>query len=56
MSELSAELQSLMDANPQAPTMELLIPDLNGILRGKRIQRTEFEVNHFLAEVCHLLL
>ena len=42
VSELSAELRALMDAHPQAPTMELLIPDLNGILRGKRIQRSEF--------------
>jgi glutamine synthetase len=43
VNELSAQLQSLMTAYPQAPGMELLVPDLNGILRGKRIQRSEFE-------------
>ena len=35
-------MQTLLDDHPRASTLELLIPDLNGILRGKRIQRSEF--------------
>jgi len=36
-----AELESLFKAAPEVRTLEVLIPDLNGILRGKRITREE---------------
>jgi glutamine synthetase len=36
-----AELEALFKAAPEARTLEVLIPDLNGILRGKRITREE---------------
>jgi glutamine synthetase len=36
-----AELESLFKSAPELRTIEVLIPDLNGILRGKRITREE---------------
>ena len=40
---LDTELQRLLREHPDAATMELLIPDVLGILRGKRIRRQSFE-------------
>lgn len=40
---LSAELRSLLKRFPDTVTMELLVPDILGILRGKRIRRSSFE-------------
>ena len=37
------ELSAFLDKNPDATMMEILIPDVNGILRGKRIPPLEFE-------------
>ena len=37
------ELNAFLDKNPDATMMEILIPDVNGILRGKRIPPVEFE-------------
>jgi glutamine synthetase len=42
---LDTELQRLLREHPDAATMELLIPDVLGILRGKRIRRQSFEKN-----------
>jgi len=42
VSELHEQLRAVIDAHPQAQAIELLIPDLNGILRGKRIHRSEW--------------
>jgi len=35
-------IQALLDSCPELQVMELLLPDINGILRGKRINRDEF--------------
>ena len=43
MSELSAELRKCQKKHGQFQAMELLIPDLNGILKGKRVRRDDFE-------------
>jgi glutamine synthetase len=40
---LRTELSRLLRKYPDAATMELLIPDILGILRGKRIRRSSFE-------------
>lgn len=40
---LRTELARLLRKHPEAATMELLIPDILGILRGKRIRRAGFE-------------
>ncbi|MDH3805653.1 MAG: hypothetical protein OEU90_09305, partial [Gammaproteobacteria bacterium] len=40
---LSVELRRLLRKQPQTATMELLVPDVGGILRGKRIRRSSFE-------------
>lgn len=37
------ELQRLLNQHPDTATMELLVPDMLGILRGKRIRRSSFE-------------
>jgi glutamine synthetase len=37
------ELKAFLKKYPDTETMELLIPDLAGVLRGKRIRRKEFE-------------
>ena len=37
------ELNAFLDKHPDATMMEILIPDINGILRGKRIPPGEFE-------------
>ena len=42
-SPLGAELTRLLRKNPGTATMELLVPDILGILRGKRIRRASFE-------------
>lgn len=42
-STASRELKSFMRRHPKTAMMELLIADLPGVLRGKRIRRTEFE-------------
>jgi len=38
-----AELRAFLKAHPDTEVMELLIADLPGVLRGKRIRRKEFE-------------
>lgn len=40
---LRAELRRHLRKQPQTATMELLLPDILGILRGKRIRRSSFE-------------
>jgi len=42
-SKTVAELRGFLKKNPQTEVMELLIADLPGVLRGKRIRRNEFE-------------
>ena len=37
------ELRRLLNHHPDTAMMELLVPDILGILRGKRIRRTSFE-------------
>ena len=37
------ELEQFLTANPETQVLELLMPDLSGILRAKRIHRSEFE-------------
>ena len=37
------ELEQFLTANPAVPVLELLMPDFSGILRAKRIHRSEFE-------------
>ena len=37
------ELEQFLTANPTVQVLELLMPDLSGILRAKRIHRSEFE-------------
>jgi len=39
----NAELRSFLKKYPDTGVMELLIADLPGVLRGKRIRRHEFE-------------
>ena len=41
--KLKRELGRLLEAAPDTQQMELLIPDLSGILKGKRIQRDDFD-------------
>ena len=41
--DATKELRSFLRKNPDARTIELLIADVNGILRGKQIQRHEFD-------------
>ena len=43
MSAAGKELNSYLRRHPKTRTIELLIADVNGILRGKQIQRHEFE-------------
>ena len=40
---LRAELARRLRKQPKTATMELLVPDINGIFRGKRIRRSSFE-------------
>ena len=40
---LRTELSRVLRKNPGVATMELLVPDMLGILRGKRIRRSSFE-------------
>jgi len=40
---LRAELRKLLRKYPKTASMELLVPDILGILRGKRIRRSSFE-------------
>ena len=40
---LRAELRKLLRKYPKTASMELLVPDNLGILRGKRIRRSSFE-------------
>jgi glutamine synthetase len=42
MTRSTEELERLLSAFPQTSAIELLLPDLNGILRGKRIGMDEF--------------
>ncbi len=42
-SPLRTELKRLLKAHPETRTMEVLVPDMHGILRGKRIQRRDFD-------------
>ena len=37
------ELEQFLTANPEIKVLELLMPDLSGILRAKRIHFSEFE-------------
>ena len=39
----SAELRAFLKKHPDTEVMELLIADLPGVLRGKRIRRKDFE-------------
>ncbi len=43
ISSLNAELKRLLKLQPDTDVMELLIADLPGVLRGKRIRGAEFE-------------
>lgn len=43
VSDAETELKSYLRRRPKTRTIELLIADVNGILRGKQIQRHEFE-------------
>jgi len=43
ISKLNAELKRLLKSQPDTDVMELLIADLPGVLRGKRIRGMEFE-------------
>ena len=36
------ELEQFLAANPDTQVLELLMPDISGILRAKRIHRSEF--------------
>ncbi len=40
---LPNELRRLLNQHPDTATMELLVPDMLGIFRGKRIRRSSFE-------------
>ncbi|HSG59429.1 MAG TPA: glutamine synthetase family protein [Woeseiaceae bacterium] len=40
---LLAELRQLLRKEPDTATMELLVPDISGVLRSKRIRRQSFE-------------
>ena len=40
---LRAELRKLLRTYPDTATMELLIPDVSGVLKGKRIEARDFE-------------
>ena len=40
---MRAELKKLLRKYPDTGTMELLIPDMHGVLKGKRIQARDFE-------------
>jgi len=40
---LKTELRRLLRKYPETQTMELLIPDMLGVLKGKRIRRKDFE-------------
>lgn len=42
-SPLRNELRRLLNHHPDTATMELLVPDISGVLRGKRIRRSSFE-------------
>ena len=37
-----AEAQRFFEANPDIELVELLIPDVNGVFRGKRISKQKF--------------
>ena len=37
------ELDAFLEKHPEIKMIETLLPDVNGILRGKRIGRDEFE-------------
>ena len=38
----AAELEHFLTAYPDTQVLELLMPDISGILRAKRIHRSEF--------------
>lgn len=40
---LPAEVSDLLDACPALEACELMVPDVNGVLRGKRVGRREFD-------------
>jgi glutamine synthetase len=40
---LRAEMKAFLQRYPDTETIELLLPDIHGILRGKRIRRPDFE-------------
>ena len=37
------ELSLFLETHPQLETLELLVPDMNGIIRGKRLDVSEAE-------------
>lgn len=39
---LKTELAALLKKHPKTASMELLVPDMHGVLRGKRIRRSDF--------------
>ena len=40
MSDALKEVEQFLAANPQVETIELLVADLDGVLRGKRVERS----------------
>ena len=40
MSEALTEVEQFLEQNPQVETIELLVADLDGVLRGKRVERS----------------
>jgi glutamine synthetase len=43
MDNASRELTGFLEQHPATRFLDLLAPDINGVLRGKRIERSEFE-------------
>jgi glutamine synthetase len=42
-SGLAAEMEAFLQQNPEIKMLEVLMPDMNGIFRSKRIHRSEFD-------------
>ena len=40
---LTTELRRFLRKYPKTGSMELLLPDVNGILKGKRIRKSDFD-------------
>ena len=50
-----AEAQRFFEANPDIELVELLIPDVNGVFRGKRISKQKFLKSSMKASLCRVL-